>query len=70
VIYEPAALLRHYECQTRTAGVRYREREHLRDRWGEWLDGGDPFYNPGLSHTAEDASLNLEYCKSVQDNSR
>jgi GT2 family glycosyltransferase len=70
VIYEPAAVLRHHECQTRSAGVRYREREHLRDRWGEWLDRGDPFYNPGLSQTSEDASLNLEYCTHVQDNSR
>ena len=69
VMYEPAAVLRHYECHTRRPGVRYCERVRWRERWGHWLDQGDPFYNPNLAHDREDASLGLGI-PGREDNSR
>lgn len=60
VIYEPAAVLRHYECKSRTAGTRYGERELWISRWGALLAKGDPYYNPNLTTMSEDASLRLE----------
>ena len=46
VILDPAALLRHEECRTRTRGVRYWERERWRARWADLLERGDPFLQP------------------------
>ena len=60
VIVEPAAVLRHYECQSRQAGVRLEERYLFEQRWAAWLERGDPFYSPHLSRTREDAGLDLE----------
>jgi O-antigen biosynthesis protein len=60
VIFEPAAALRHRECQTRPAGVRPDESERFAQRWGQLLAAGDPFYNPNLTRTREDAGLELE----------
>jgi GT2 family glycosyltransferase len=60
VIYEPAAVLRHYECSTRTPGILYEERERWNDRWGTVLERGDSYYSPNLTRTREDASLNME----------
>ena len=60
VIVEPAALLRHYECQSRQAGVRLEERYLFEQRWAAWLDRGDPFYSPYLRRTLEDAGLELQ----------
>lgn len=60
VIVEPAALLRHYECQSRQAGVRLEERYLFERRWAVWLERGDPFYSPHLRRTAEDAGLELQ----------
>ena len=57
VLVEPAALLRHYERQTRSPGVLLEEKERWHERWGDWVEAGDPFYSPHLSHTREDASL-------------
>ena len=59
VIVEPAALLRHDECQSRQAGVRLEERYLFEQRWGALLERGDPFYSPHLRRTAEDAGLEL-----------
>lgn len=58
VIYEPAAVLAHAECSTRRPGVRYAERLLWTRRWGEWLEGGDPYYSPNLTDQSEEASLN------------
>ena len=69
VIYEPAALLRHYEASSRTPGVRYREQERWRERWSDWMDRGDPYYTPNLSRDREDASLSTEVA-GPEDNSR
>ncbi len=60
VIVEPAALLRHYECQSRQAGVRLEERYLFEQRWAAWLERGDPFYSPNLRRTLEDAGLELK----------
>ena len=60
VIVEPAALLRHYECQSRQAGVRLEERYLFEQRWAEWLERGDPFYSPHLRRSTEDAALELQ----------
>ena len=60
VIVEPAALLRHRECQTRQAGVRLEERYLFEQRWAAWLERGDPFYSPHLRRTVEDAGLELQ----------
>jgi GT2 family glycosyltransferase len=60
VIVEPAALLRHYECQSRQAGVRLEERYLFEQRWSAWLERGDPFYSPHLRRTLEDAGLELQ----------
>ena len=60
VIIEPAAVLRHYECQTRQAGVRLEERYRFEQRWAAWLEHGDPFYSPHLRLASEDAGLELQ----------
>ena len=60
VIVEPAAVLRHYECQSRQAGVRLEERYLFEQRWAAWLERGDPFYSPHLRRTVEDAGLELQ----------
>ncbi len=71
VIYEPSAVLRHDECQTRQPGVRWRERHCWRARWPETCAcGEDPFYSPHLSIEHEDASLRLDEPLSPEDNSR
>jgi GT2 family glycosyltransferase len=60
VIVEPAAVLRHSECQSRQAGVRLEERYTFERRWAAWLERGDPFYSPHLSRRLEDAGLELQ----------
>lgn len=60
VVVEPAAVLRHYECQSRQAGVRLEERDLFEQRWAAWLERGDPFYSPHLRRTIEDAGLELQ----------
>ncbi len=60
VIVEPAAVLRHYECQSRQAGVRLEERYLFEQHWAAWLEHGDPFYSPYLRRTQEDAGLELQ----------
>jgi GT2 family glycosyltransferase len=61
VIIEPAAVLRHYECQTRKPGVSIEERDLFHQRWEAWLERGDPFYSPWLNRSGEDAGLALEH---------
>jgi GT2 family glycosyltransferase len=57
IIYEPAAVLRHYECQSRPGGVTFQEREQWHAQWSTYLRRGDPFYNPNLTQIYEDLSL-------------
>jgi GT2 family glycosyltransferase len=62
VIYEPTAVLRHDECQTRMGGTTYDERRKFLARWRSIVDSGDPFYNPNLTTLNETVSL----CVSVK----
>lgn len=57
VVYEPAAVLRHDECQTRLGGTTYDERKAFLARWRSIVDAGDPFYNSNLTRLTEAASL-------------
>ncbi len=59
VVYEPAALLRHYEGQTRELYVDYDERERFYARWHRIVESGDPYYSPNLSSEGEEAFLNF-----------
>lgn len=59
VLYEPSAVLRHYEGQTRELVVSYDERERFYLRWHRFIDSGDPYYTPNLTLDGEDGSLNL-----------
>jgi GT2 family glycosyltransferase len=70
VIYEPAAALRHDECQTRRRGVGWRERRRWREKWPQLQPGGDPFSSPHLHLEREDASLRLDEPFSPEDNAR
>jgi GT2 family glycosyltransferase len=58
IVYEPTALLRHYEGQTRRLIVRYDERERFYSRWRRSIESSDPGYNPNLS-LGENALLNF-----------
>jgi GT2 family glycosyltransferase len=57
VIYEPAARLEHYESRTRSPGVSWQERELWHERWGGFLEKGDPYYSRHLARNREDCSL-------------
>ncbi len=57
VIIEPAAVLRHKECQSRNPGVTIEECDLFHERWGTCLEDGDRFYSPWLTASGEDASL-------------
>jgi len=60
VVTEPAALLRHHECQSRWPWIRLSERLVWEERWAKDLKDDDPFYSPRLTKTREDATLDLE----------
>lgn len=60
VVYEPAAVLRHYEGQTRTLHVDYDERVRFYTRWHRIIESGDPYYNPNLAVEEEGALLNFK----------
>jgi GT2 family glycosyltransferase len=57
IVCESAAVLRHYECQTRRGGVALPERQQWYTCWADEVDRGDPFYSPNLTRMGEDASL-------------
>ncbi|MFN3325596.1 MAG: glycosyltransferase family 2 protein [Bryobacteraceae bacterium] len=59
VVLEPEAALIHRECQSRSPDIALEETERFWSKWHHVLTAGDPFYNPNLTYTAEDASLNL-----------
>lgn len=59
VVYEPAALLRHYEGQTRAFHVDYDERTRFYTRWHRIIERGDPYYNPNLAPEGEEGLLNF-----------
>jgi len=57
VIYEPHALLRHDECQTRAPGTCLYERERFHERWVEELAKPDPYFSPLLGKDSEEIRL-------------
>lgn len=64
VVYNPFAMLHHYEYKSRGAEdtaeklARYqREVERFTGRWAEIISTGDPYYNPNLTRRYQDFSL-------------
>lgn len=70
VIYEPAAVLRHRECQTRAPVVRWRERAAWRRKWPQYYGATDPYYSPHLVLSREDASIRTDEPMRPEDNCR
>jgi O-antigen biosynthesis protein len=59
IVYTPDAVLYHYENATRR-GTRSSEDEALfEQKWGDVIKRGDPYYNPHLTRSREDWSLNV-----------
>jgi O-antigen biosynthesis protein len=59
IVYTPDAILYHYENATRR-GTRSSEDEVLfEQKWGDVIKRGDPYYNPHLTRSREDWSLNV-----------
>lgn len=67
VVYEPAAVLLHHECQTRKARTSADERRRFRRKWGEVLARPDPFFSPALS--LENEELAFARVGEIQTNS-
>jgi len=59
VVYTPLATLIHHESATRKALHPPEDERLVRERWRELLAAGDPYYNPNLSRTREDFSLDI-----------
>ena len=66
VLYTPFAELYHRESLSRGADghpetlSRFeREIALFREKWADWLAKGDPYYNPNLTRSREDFSLDI-----------
>lgn len=66
IVYQPFAMLYHYESKTRGADDTDEKAERFRretdlfgERWKEFLRKGDPYYNPNLTLQKHDFSLRL-----------
>lgn len=59
VIYTPYAVLYHLESATRRTLHPMGDEKYVRERWGEVLQAGDPYYNPNLSLERPDFSLRI-----------
>lgn len=64
IIYTPYAELYHHESLSRgyednpEKQIRFsKEVKYIRDKWGQIIDKGDPYYNPNLSLNHEDFSI-------------
>jgi O-antigen biosynthesis protein len=64
VIYTPHATLYHHESVTKTVIAHPHEIGYLRSRWGHVIDH-DPYYNPNLTRSGEDARLNMSMTMTV-----
>jgi O-antigen biosynthesis protein len=60
VIYEPHAVLRHDEGQTRVTGTMLSERERFHDAWSSFLAVPDPYYSPLLAVDSEKIELRFK----------
>jgi GT2 family glycosyltransferase len=59
IIYTPHAKLYHYESATKTKIAHQSEVDYMRARWRAYILD-DPYYNPNLTRTGEDYSLNFD----------
>ena len=66
VVFTPEARLYHYESKSRGMENTYakkarfqKEVDHFRERYGEFLKAGDPYYNPNLSIVRGDCALRM-----------
>lgn len=57
IIYTPDAVLIHHENASRKGGRDLEDEEFFLSRWGESIRQGDPYYNPHLSCSREDWSI-------------
>ena len=48
VIYDPGAVLQHFECASRVSGSTVKERELFWQRWADLLERPDPYFTPYL----------------------
>jgi GT2 family glycosyltransferase len=60
VVYTPHALLYHYEGSSRGRLHPPPEEKLFQERWSDFLDRGDPFYNPNLSYRHDDWRIDTE----------
>ncbi len=60
VVFEPGALLRHDECQSRKPGTRFEERNRFYQRWADVLKTPDPYFSPLLSPGSEEIRMRSE----------
>ncbi|HEU5430833.1 MAG TPA: O-antigen biosynthesis protein, partial [Thermomicrobiales bacterium] len=58
IIYTPHAVLHHYESATKKLLAEPGEVAFMRQRWGQVI-ARDPYYNPSLTRTGEDYSLDM-----------
>lgn len=59
IVYTPEAVLYHYENATRKGGRSPEDEAEFAARWGDVIRRGDPYYNPHLTRSREDWSLNI-----------
>jgi GT2 family glycosyltransferase len=57
ILVDPRVQMTHLECGTRGGGTRFAERQRLRERWGQLLSQGDPFYPEAFDRTTEEPRL-------------
>jgi len=60
VVYTPDALLYHYEGSSRGRLHPPPDEKVFQDRWHDFLDRGDPYYNPNLSYRYDDWRINTD----------
>lgn len=67
VVWNPQVELTHYESKSRgyettpEKAERFeREKALLKERWPMYMEQGDPYYNPNLTLTAPDCSIDYE----------
>jgi glycosyltransferase involved in cell wall biosynthesis len=56
IVYTPFSILYHHESASRSKVVNDRENTYMLDKWGTEI-ARDPYYNPSLTLSAEDYSL-------------
>ena len=59
IVYTPLALLVHHEGATRGRLHPWKETQLFQELWGDVIKRGDPYYNPNLTLSREDWSLDV-----------